>query len=262
MHWREGQGVLNRPQRPSASQQRAMRRDATTGRSKNTLNGASSVALPKLRLVSDEWFRSPDWSPQAQEEFERRLGRARDFNRSQYLRIKALALVNHGGTAEASGARELLVRVIEGYPDSGDVVMAHEHLAELDVREGQRSSAKAHYRMALRLAPQRHVYGDAALRLPELLIEDGGDDERDESSAAAGRDHDKRSRLRESAFRYAVARARLAHASGNKVEARQYAGHALREAARDTPDFPRHPTVGLVDADRNVLKEMRKLARL
>jgi tetratricopeptide (TPR) repeat protein len=212
--------------------------------------------------VSDEWFRSPDWSPQAQEEFERRLGRARDFNRSQYLRIKALALMDHGGRAEARGARELLVRVIEGHPDSGDIVMAHEHLAELDVREGERSSAKAHYRTALRLAPQRHVYGDAALRLPELLIEDGGDDERDEAVRLLDAITTSDLVFASQRFRYAVARARLAHASGNKVEVRQYAGDALREAARDTPDFPRHPTVGLVHADRNVLKEMRKLARL
>jgi tetratricopeptide (TPR) repeat protein len=210
--------------------------------------------------VPEEWFRSPDWSPQAEEEFQQRLARARDFNRSQYLRIKALALVEHGGKAEARGARELLVRVIEGYPESGDVVMAHEHLAELDVREGQRSSAKAHYRMALRLSPERHVYGDAALRLPELLLEDGGEDQRDEARSLLDVITTSDLVFASQRFRYAVARARLARASGDKVEARQYAEDALRETARDTPDFPRHPTVGLVDADRKVLKEMGKLA--
>lgn len=39
-------------------------------------------------------------------------------------------------------------------------------------------SVAGQYRMALRLAPERHVSADAALRLPELLIEDGGDTER------------------------------------------------------------------------------------
>ncbi len=62
-------------------------------------------------------------------------------------------------------------------------------------------------------------------------------------------------------FRDAVARARLARAAGKKVEAKQHAEDALREAARDSSDFPRHPTVGLVDANRKVTKEMRKLAR-
>ena len=92
--------------------------------------------------------------------------------RPQYLRIKALALMDHGGSAEASGARELLVRVIEVYPGSMDVVMAHEHVGELDAREGRRSEAEAHFRAAMRLGPERNTRGEAALRLPELLIED------------------------------------------------------------------------------------------
>ncbi len=209
----------------------------------------------------EEWLRSPDWSPQAQEAFEQRLSRARGFNRSQYLRIKALALIAAGGKAKAKGARELLVRVIETYPESGDVVMAHEHLAELDVREGHRSSAAAHYRMALRLAPERHVYGDAGLRLPELLIEGGGDNEHGEARELLDGITPSDLVFASQRFRYAVVRARLARASGSKVEAKQYAEDALREAAGDSPDFPRHPTVGLVDADRKVMKEMRKVAR-
>jgi tetratricopeptide (TPR) repeat protein len=211
--------------------------------------------------VADEWFRSADWSARAQEDFEQRLRRARPFSRSQYLRIKALALMGHGGKAEARGARELLVRVIETYPESGDVVMAHEHLGELDAREGHRSAAAAHFRTALRLAPERNAYGDAALRLPELLIEDGGDENRAEAlevlNAIASTDWVFASQR----FRYAVARARLARASGENAEASRWAGHALREAATDIPDFPRHPTVGLVDADGKLLREMRRFAR-
>ncbi len=211
--------------------------------------------------MAEEWFRSPDWSPQAQEAFEQRLSRARGSSRSQYLRIKALALIGAGGKAEAKGARELLVRVIETYPESGDVVMAHEHLAELDVREGHRSPAAAHYRLALRLAPERHVYGDAALRLPELLIEDGGDNGCREAREVLDGITPSDLVFASQRFRYAVARARLARAAGNKAEARQHAEDALREAARDSPDFPRHPTVGLVGANRKVTKEMRELAR-
>jgi tetratricopeptide (TPR) repeat protein len=211
--------------------------------------------------VPDDWFRSPDWNAQAEQEFEERLSRARPFNRPQYLRIKALALIHRGGEAEARGARELLVRVIETYPESLDVVMAHEHLGELDAREGHRRAAETHYRDALRLAPERNVYGDAALRLPELLIEDGGEEKREQArellDAIPGTDLVFASQR----FRYAVARARLARESGDEAEALRYAEHALREAAQDTPDFPRHPTVGLVDADRKVLREMRKLAR-
>jgi hypothetical protein len=55
-------------------------------------------------------------------------------------------------------------------------------------------------------------------------------------------------------FRYAVARARLARASGEDGEARRYAEDALREAARK-------PRVGRsVEADPKVLCEMQQLA--
>ena len=60
--------------------------------------------------------------------------RASSSYQPQYLRITALALMDHGGDAEARGARELLVRLIETYPGSSDVVMAHDHLGELDAR--------------------------------------------------------------------------------------------------------------------------------
>jgi len=61
--------------------------------------------IPKRKLwsadlswpsVADDWFRSSDWSGDAQEEFERRLSRAGASSRPQYLRIKALALIQHG----------------------------------------------------------------------------------------------------------------------------------------------------------------------
>jgi tetratricopeptide (TPR) repeat protein len=111
--------------------------------------------------VTEEWFRSGDWSAEAQEELEARLHRARAHSRPQYLTIKAGALLGHGGRTEAEGARHLLRRVIETYPESLDVVAAHELLGRLDAAEGDRRAAIAHYRQALQLSPERHVYGDA-----------------------------------------------------------------------------------------------------
>lgn len=59
-------------------------------------------------------------------------------------------------------------------------------------------------------------------------------------------------------FRFAVAQARLAQAEGDDAEARRYE-NALKEAGRDAPDFSRHPTVGLVTADKTVIDQMQKL---
>jgi hypothetical protein len=210
--------------------------------------------------VAEDWFRSPDWDVGAQEQFEERLRRASSSHRSQYLRIKALALMDQGGNAEARGARELLVRVIETYPGSLDVVMAHEHLGELDAREGHRSAAEAHFRVAVRLAGERNTRGDAALRLPELLIEDDTEESRREAHEVLDAIPPHSLVFASQRFRFAVARARLAYAEGDNAEARRYAESALMEAGRDAPDFPRHPTVGLVRAETTVIDEMEKLA--
>ena len=215
---------------------------------------------PNLASVAEEWFRSSEWDVRAQEGFEERLRRASSSYRPQYLRIKALALMDHGGDAEARGSRELLVRLTETYPGSGDVVMAHEHLGELDAREGHRSAAEDHFRAAMRLAPERHTRGDAALRLPELLIEDDTDESRCEARQVLDAIPPDSLVFAGQRFRFAVARARLAQAEGEDAEARRYAENALNEAGRDAPDFPRHPTIGLVTADKTVIDQMQKLA--
>jgi tetratricopeptide (TPR) repeat protein len=210
--------------------------------------------------VAVEWFRTSDWGRAARDDFEQRLRRARQWNRPQYLRIKALALAEHGGRREAEGARELLMRLIEEYPDAGDVVIAHEQLAELDEREGRRLTALEHYRAALQLAPERNYYGDAALRLPELLIDSGRREQLAEAEAVLQAVEPADLVFASQRFRYAVARARLARAAENPLEATRYAEAALQVAASTTPDFSRHPTVGLVQPDEATLDEMRELA--
>jgi tetratricopeptide (TPR) repeat protein len=210
--------------------------------------------------VTEEWFRSRDWSAEAQEDFEARLHRARAYNRPQYLTIKAGALLGHGGQPEIEGARRLLLRVIETYPESLDVVAAHELLGGLDAREGDRRAAVAHYREALRFSPERHVYGDARLRLPELLIEDGSVEAQREAGELLEALPPVALTFSSQRFRYAVARARLARNSGHLAEARRYADDALREAETIKPDFRHHPTVGRVAADPSVLHEMSELA--
>ena len=210
--------------------------------------------------MPEEWFRSQDWSAKAQEDFEARLRRAREYNRPQYLAIKAGALLAYGGKGEAAGARHLLLRVIETYPESLDVVGAHELLGQLDVREGDRHGAERHYREALRLSPERHVWGDARLSLPELLIEDGSDEAQREAGGLLDALPPIALTFSSQRFRYAVARARLARDSGHRAEARRYADDALREAEMAKPDFSRHSTVGRVTADPTALREMNELA--
>lgn len=212
--------------------------------------------------MADEWFRSPAWSAEVEQEFERRLGRARTYNRPQYLRIKGLVLVRTGNESERLAGRALLRRVIDTYPHSFDVVIAHEALGESFAREGVLDQAEVHYRTALDLSQSGGMGGDAALRLPELLIERGGTDRWAEAeSILDGIDPEQGLVFVSQRFRYSVARARLAEARGDDQQASEFASAALRLAAITTPDFSRHPTVGLVHADESVLEDLRNLVQ-
>lgn len=213
--------------------------------------------------MAEEWYRSPRWSQRIEDEFESKLSRARSSSRPQYLRIKGLALLASGGTKERLAARGLLQRVLDEYPDSLDVVVAHEGLGEVYEREGAVTEAESHYRSALHLSLEGYVRGDAHLRLPELLIERGDPDKLAEAEAVLSMiDVQRDLAFRSQRFRYAVCRARLAAERNDWAEAADYAAAALREAGSDAADFPRHPTVGPVRADDpDLFRELQRLAR-
>lgn len=117
-----------------------------------------------------EWFRTPDWSESARDEFERRLSRARDTSRPQYLRIKALALAN---ADEVDGATALWNRVIDEFPNSLDATTALEHLGDTARGLGRREDAERYYRMVLERRPTRSgTTGMVEVSLAELLIDE------------------------------------------------------------------------------------------
>jgi tetratricopeptide (TPR) repeat protein len=177
------------------------------------------------------------------------------------LRIKALALLDAGGPAKHLAARDLLLRVLREYPDSLDVVIAHERLGELYESEGASDDAEAHYREALHLSLEGNVQGDANLRLPELLISSGQADKlADAEAVLATIDVERDLAFASQRFRYAVCRARLAAARHSPDEASDYAAEALRLASTSRPDFARHPTVGRVVAAESLIREMQRLA--
>jgi tetratricopeptide (TPR) repeat protein len=209
--------------------------------------------------VSDEWFRRPEWDDAAREEFERRLARARPFNRSQYLRIKALALLEAG---EDEGARVLLLRVLD-HPDGNahDVGIATEHLGNLAVQHGDRELAELYYRRVL--AEPRYpsgTTGGVEIALAELLLDKGGYGHTEALTLLhswLGRPDLKFSNQM---FRWHLAVIKAAEQAGDRETARRSADAALELASRG-PQFPRHKDVGLVHADPVTLRRLRKLAR-
>jgi hypothetical protein len=97
--------------------------------------------------VADDWFRSPDWSPDAQSDFEARLMRARPHNRAQYMRIKGLALADVG---ETLGARQLWERVLASTDElaTSQRASAMEHLGESHAQDDP-ATAEGYFRRLL-----------------------------------------------------------------------------------------------------------------
>jgi tetratricopeptide (TPR) repeat protein len=210
--------------------------------------------------MTDEWYESADWSRQGQAKFWKRLDRARD--KSQYLYLKALALLEAGGVRRRAGARQLLHQLLTDYPDSFHEAIAHEHLGVAYEQENEFEQAEFHYREALRLYPANHQRGHAHLLLPEMLVRTGQEDKYEEmalllldSLAAQGWT------MNDELFRIQVARARIADALGQDDVASDCARAALDLADITEPQLPRHPTVGLVKTDDRTVQELMNLRR-
>jgi tetratricopeptide (TPR) repeat protein len=181
-----------------------------------------------------EWYRSPEWSLVEQEHFERKLRRARPENRTQYLRIKGLALDKAG---HADPARTLWIRaVVEAGRDAFLQSAPLEHLGR-SVMEEDPAAAEAYFRRLLEINPSLdNTSGQAEVLLAELLLRHGGAERAEEAAAFLADYEDRDSAMFPSEqFAHAVARARLSEAVGEPEAAAEWAMHALDLAQLDSP---------------------------
>jgi tetratricopeptide (TPR) repeat protein len=203
-----------------------------------------------------EWFRSRDWGIDAQQDFETRLGRARARSRAQYLRIKAVTLIDAGNLDAATA---LLHRVVDDYGDDWiQVTASHEHLGDIYRSTGDLAGAESEYRRVLMLSPNLScTTGEVHLKLGEVLLAAGTDDLAEiEQLIVAARPHVAFSTT---AFRANVLDARVAAAIGDVARRRASATAALG-LVNAPSQFSRHPTVGLVDASPSLLAEVADMA--
>lgn len=209
--------------------------------------------------VADDWFRSPDWSPKAQADFEARLRRAHSGNRTQYTRIKGCALRE---TGQIDAARSLWLRILEG--DGGHAferAATIEHLADSYVGQDPMTAERYYRRLLTEYPTLNGTTATAEISLAELLIDKGDRDSIDEALALLDSFLERGTPLFPNVlFRWHLALIRIAQATGEKETAQRAARTALDLAGRD-PVFPRHKTVGVVDADPHTLKRLRKLAK-
>ena len=210
--------------------------------------------------MDDEWFRSRGWGEADRTDFEARLARSRGYNRAQYLRIKGLALRDAG---EISGARSLWLRVLadDGEFSTMEGFAALEHLGD-SYFEDNPMLAVDYYRRLLADNPGLNsTTATQHIKLAELLIRRG--DERDLKEAAQllfQWPEVARIPFPNAHFRWNLAVIELAEATGNRETAVEAARRALNLADRG-PVFPRHKTVGVVDADHQVLDRLKRLAK-
>jgi len=188
--------------------------------------------------VTDEWFRSPDWSAEAQKDFEARLARARPYNRAQYVRIKGLALHKAG---ERRGARELWERVLQSTEELATTQQASalEHLGDSYVGDNA-AAAEDYYRRLLEEHPTLNGTSHTAeISLAELLIGKGNRDSMEEALALLNSFLERgTSQFPSVLFRWHLALISIAQATGRKrpCSARREPRWTWRPVARSSHD--------------------------
>jgi len=208
--------------------------------------------------VSDDWFRSQEWTEEAQADFERRLARARAHNRPQYLRLKGLSLCTAG---EISAARELWERVLSDPELRGfEAATVTEHLAD-SYSSSEPARAASLYRRVSGLSPTLSgTSGIHHIKLARLLLTTGTDADLQEAGQLlewwVANAHVP---FQSAHFEWNVVYVKWAQRLGDHESARAGAQRALELTGRG-PVFSRHPTVGLVDADEATVKWLRSVA--
>jgi hypothetical protein len=194
--------------------------------------------------------------------FEMRIGRATQLHRPQYLRIKAVEILDQSGDPEAwDVAASLLRRVIVDYPGAFDVPMAHVGLAEHHRRLSQWEEALRHYQLSIDLTSPRRSgsTGIEEVDMAEVLVERSGPGDNTRALELLTSEHLVTHRhFNSTLFRIALCRARAQSRAG--LDPSAAAAEALRLASIAEPQLPRHPTVGLVDPDQQTLEELRRYA--
>ena len=221
--------------------------------------GCSDVAIRKTARVAEDWFRLPDWDVEARTEFERRLARARPYNRAQYLRVKGLSLHDAG---EIDGARSLWLRVIEDKGEHATVqeASALEHLGDSYASEDPVAALDFYERSLEGVRLGRGTTCTQHIKMAELLLKEPKPSNVERASDLLARwPEETQLPFPNVHFRWNLAVIELAHAVDDEVAAQEAARRALDLAGRG-PVFPRHKTVG-VQTDRRTMKRLARLAK-
>src|SRR5205085_5435551 len=101
-----------------------------------------------------DWYRQTEWTQEIEDEFERRLTRSRG-QRSEYLRIQAITLVEQNDPRLAPIAVGLAKRQLESSPNGIAAAQMWATIAKAHVPLGQRHDVVDAYRQSIRLEAVR-----------------------------------------------------------------------------------------------------------
>jgi tetratricopeptide (TPR) repeat protein len=206
--------------------------------------------------LADEWYRTPDWSPAGQAEFERRLARARNYNRSQYLRIKGIHLREAGNV---DGARTLWERVLTSTDEFVDVQRpsALEHLGDSYCDEDP-DRADEFYRRLLAEYPTLNATTHTVEIAPRTPHQEAAVRRGARAAQQLPRAEDRSVPEHPVSLAPGPNRHRVRHAREGD---RSAGARVALELADRGPVFPRHKDVGIVHADKAILRRLKRLAK-
>jgi hypothetical protein len=214
--------------------------------------------------VEDEWYRSSAWEATDQERFEEKLRRARPRSRAQYIRLKGLALAGSKRRSERQAAPTLFQRVIREHADDQlQAAMARADLGRFYAEKGEHHLAADALRSCLDAEAALDgggLHTGSELALAEVIVRAEWEDRYPEALDLLEAAERAGLTFKVERWRWAIAHARIANRCGRGSEAQSFAAAALALLDDPSPDFPRHPDVGLIDADRKTVRELKRLA--
>lgn len=218
-------------------------------------------------MARDDWFRNKTWNAEVAAAFEARLKRSRtSAAKAQYLRIQASGLITSSDAFLRRVGADLTKRVIAEYPEEQlQITAAYETLGNFYLEEKDYAEAEQVFRMVPKVMDKNGNMTSEIwqARLASAIFLSGRREKFAEAKQMVEQlmQGDRPPLFNSSRFACFVVLARLCRELAQFEAAANYARMALQLAAIKTPQMYRHPTIGLVNADKKVLAELDELTK-
>lgn len=216
--------------------------------------------------MATEWYRNKTWNSAIETEFEARLKRCRGtYSKAQNLKIQGLELLEVANKSLQKTGVALLNRVIEEYPmEEDEVANANEALGDYYLGTCDYELAENYFRKALkyyRKNGRRDTSWTADLTLAEAIYKSNQSAKFTEAYKYIQKFPKRQleSLLNSEKFKYYELGALLSEALEKFEEAKIFAFQALNLSKITEPDFPRHPTVGLIKTTKSQIAKLKQI---